>query len=242
VKPPPAKSKLPASKFLVAAIRAQLAAGTAATRIMEDMELSEAEYHQLLEQMYTEDRVERLDKSPEKVYLDYCLRQEGVIRDLDKLIKKWTNGNQPQAVVGAARAKSEAIDRILQTGQQMGLIQKAPERHQIIAGIAVADMTDADLRSKISEQLEAVNAVMSRYGERDMLEVKPMTALPEPVRAVVSKTASTERTRSINPKTTGGLAKAKGAHAGATRHVVVRKKPATPPPDVSSLSSVSEPD
>jgi len=93
-----------------------------------------------------------------------------------------------------------------------------------------------------TEGMEAVNAVMSRYGERDMLEVKPMTALPEPVRAVVSKTASTERTRSINPKTTGGLAKAKGAHAGATRHVVVRKKPATPPPDVSSLSSVSEPD
>jgi len=226
------------TRFLVAAIRAQLAAGVTPQRLMEDMELTEADFNDLMAKLYAEDRLSRIDKPPEQMFTDYCLRQEGVIKDLDRLIHKWTNGNQPQAVVGAARAKSEIIDRILKTGQELGLIHKAAERHLVIAGVAVSELNDSELRAKIAVQLEAVQSVMSRYGEIPMLEAKPPMRTHEPIQLAptpAQKAAALSRSK-------GGMSKASGGHAAATRRVIVRKKPTQPPPDLPDLPLNAETD
>jgi hypothetical protein len=202
-------------RFLIAAIRARLAAGESDLRIQEDMELSPTKYMALLEDLYKEDAAARFDKPADQSYIDYCLRQEGCIKDLNTLIRKWRNSNQLNAIVGAVRVKSEILDRMVTRGQDFGVLRRVPEQHQFVGGIAIKDLSDKELRGKVYEQLEGLRAAITRFGDVDISEAKP----PKPAKLLKPK----PELSSPPPESKGGLSK---------RRKIKRKKQKHAPPKV----------
>jgi hypothetical protein len=113
----------------------------------------------------------RAKKSTEEVFVDYVLHQRAVIKDLSDAYEKFKGSNQSNAMVGALRARADVYDKIIKVGQEFGLIEKKPEERRILAGIAVAEISDDKLRSMIVGEISNVDRLMKAFGNTSMAEV-----------------------------------------------------------------------
>jgi hypothetical protein len=208
-------------RLRIAELKVHLASGLSDIEAAEKMELAAADYNVLKRELYAQERTDLVGKSTEEVYVDYVLRQERCIKDLDELRKVFQDSNQPNALVGAIRAKSEILDKIIARGQEFGIIEKVPDKKQVVGGFVVAQLDNATLRALITEQLKGLEQVVSRYGNTDMLGNPldtPAKALQSPQAASIVESPPTipppQFTAAGKPATTqGGAKKAAGARA-----------------------------
>jgi hypothetical protein len=170
----------------LAQLRAYLAAGDSETLIAEKMGLSWEDYEALKKELYAseEDRLHR--RSTGQVYVDYVIAQEQNIKDLSTMIEKFDVTKQYNAMVGAVRARSEILDKIVERGQEFGFIEKRPEVKMIL-GVPVGQLSDKQLRETIQSELKAIGAMQQKYGESvNIVDIDPgdvhteVRALPEP--------------------------------------------------------------
>jgi hypothetical protein len=224
---------------LIAELKTHLALGEADTDIADLMGLDADQYRSLKLEMYKREKVE-LGRTTEEFFIDYRLRQEGVIAELDKMVAYYSPqkvkvegggnnetlmadqfsaqryGGQPSAIVGALRAKSDIIDRIVKVGQEFGILEKAPEKKLVIGGLAVAQMSNEDLRRNIVEAVTGLKKLTTRYGDTDVLgrALPSAGTVPAPVQDAELVPAAPKFTGKGKPKeAVGGRAKAAGAKA-----------------------------
>ena len=69
------------------------------------------------------------NSTTETIFLDYVLRQNQNIRDLDNVQKLFQGSRQFTALVGAVKAKAEILDKVIEKGQEFGFF--APTLHLI---------------------------------------------------------------------------------------------------------------
>lgn len=199
--------------MLLATLRIALQEGKTDTLIQEEMALDTGDYNALKSELYEQEKTDINNKSVEDVFIDFTHRMEGCIRDLNGIISNAKANHN--AVVGAVRAKADIINRIIDRGQEFGLIEKIPEKKQIVGGILVAQLPNKELRELIMKQTGEMGKLMEKYGDTDMMDEPP--ALPE---HVPSPAPASEATVTFAPvgktgKATGGLAKAAGGKATA---------------------------
>jgi hypothetical protein len=72
-------------------------------------------------------------------------------------------------VVGALRLKSDIYDRIIEKGQEFGVIQKAVEKKENVHFIA--ELSSDDLREAIKEQWRKLARTSARTGNQSILEL-----------------------------------------------------------------------
>jgi len=118
---------------------------------------------------------EEVRKPAGEIYVRYKMQQERNIKDLDELVRNLDEKKQYNAVIGAIRLRADIEDRILKTGQELGVISKAPKQVNIFGGIALADLTTDDLRGKIVAEMTGLQGLMEQFGEQD---IKQLTAGP----------------------------------------------------------------
>lgn len=191
---------------MIAKLKAHLALGKSDADIAEEMELDGDDFRRLKNEMYRREKAELQGKSTEEFYIEYRFRQEGVIAELDRMVNFYAPqkievsesggkmmvdeyhanryGGQPSAIVGALKAKSDIIDRIVKVGQEFGILEKAPEKKLIVGGIAVANMPTEDLRKTIVGAVTDLKKLMGRYGDTDVLG-RPLPALAAPAAPVI---------------------------------------------------------
>ncbi len=124
-------------------------------------------YNELKRELYRQENAEIQKKTTEDVYLEYMWAQQKCIDDLKDAMKMIPE-NQPNALVGAIKAQSEIHDKILKTGQDIGVISKEPERKVIIHGHVVAQMDNTSLRKLIAQETNQLAGALAKYGEVDM--------------------------------------------------------------------------
>lgn len=225
---------------LLAELKANLADGKTDLEIAEEMfpdpkhGADVGAYNTLKRELYQQEKVDLHNKTTEEVFVDYVLRQEGCIRDLNQLIRDDAGKVRNAATtVGAIRAKSEILDKIIERGQEFGILEKVPEKKQVVAGVMVAQMDNEALRTLITKELTGLQGLVQRYGDEDMLGEKgvlDMRALP----------AGPEFTATQKPKeSVGGIKKAAGAQAAnAARRVKVISP--SPPGMIKNRSTTEE--
>lgn len=215
--------------MLLAQLRAHLYTENEDVKIAELMSLDTADYNALKAEMYAQDTQHINGQSVEQVFIDYRIRQEGVIRDLEKVAN---DGKTPKAaVVGALRAKSDIIDKVIGRGQEFGLIEKVPEKKQIVAGVLVAAMSMNELRGAITKQAKELGGLLNKYGKGDILDAEftresDLPALPAKGTKLATLevgSAGLDNTEPVHVptfsdlgktgKATGGVVKAKGGKA-----------------------------
>lgn len=124
-------------------------------------------YNELKRELYRQETADLRNKTTEDVFLEYKWAQEKCMMDLDEAMKGIPE-NQPNALVGAIKAKSDIIDKILKTGQDIGVINKEPEKKLVIQGHVIAQMDNNSLRKLIAQETNSLADAIARYGDMDM--------------------------------------------------------------------------
>lgn len=139
-------------------------AGKDDDEIAELMGLTPAQLEQVRKELLAKEADRLISRGSEEIYADYVLQQLACIRDLVRLQRDFRESKNTSAMVGAIRARSEIIDKIVDRGQDLGFINKVPERKHITGGILVAEMSNAELRKAIVTELQTVQAMMKEVG------------------------------------------------------------------------------
>jgi hypothetical protein len=156
-------------------------------------------------------------RSAEDTFVDYVLRQEGCIRDLNDLIPTLQQGEKTMAAaVTAIKVKSDIFERVIKMGQDLDIVAKAPKRleHMVVDGIDVSSMTDANLRETVLKTLSRFQKLASKYGNFEGQIVDVATTDP-----ILSRETHPKQ------KTAGrGIDRAKGGRTAARNALVKRVK------------------
>ncbi len=86
----------------------------------------------------------------------------------DIAIGELYKGKKFGSVAGAVRARSEIYDRLIERGQEFGLINKKADRKEIVAGVVVTELSNEDLKELIVGELSTLNKLQKQFGEGDM--------------------------------------------------------------------------
>ena len=124
--------------------------------------------------MYEQEGIELNARSTADTYIEYKLRMERICDDLDGVHNGATEARQFTAAMGALKAKAAIIDKVVDRGQDMGLVSRAAKKHEVVGGVAVAHMTDGDLLDKMREIHITTQGYIEHYGEQSMEDV-PIT-------------------------------------------------------------------
>lgn len=208
-------------RLKVADLRSRLQTGLSDLQCAEEMTLCETDYNALKREMYAADKLEMSAKNSEEVFIDYRMRQEGCIKDLETMVKTFKETKQYNAMVGAVRAKSDIIDKIVARGQEFGVLEKVPEKKLVVAGVLVAGLSNDELRATVAKESMGMSEMFKKYSDGGIL------SLPEPKKrtaadAALLPTAKVVDAEVVKPKfnaglrpkeSVGGLAKAAGGKA-----------------------------
>jgi hypothetical protein len=211
-------------KEAVATIYGLLCSGKDDTEILDEMGIGVEEFEKLKAAMFDVKADEVRAKPTEHTYVQYMIDQMRNLSDLDDMIESFKTTKQYNAMVGAVRARSEILDKLIAKGQEFGLIHKMPDKKEIVAGILVADLTNKELKKMITRELTNLNGMMRRYGDRNIMDIEPGAihrgeALPAAVLGDSSDTDSTTKKKKATSKTV----KANTAKRTAGRKVVRSK-------------------
>jgi len=137
------------------------------------MSLTPAQFEQVKKEMLSREAERLVSRDNEEIYADYVLQQLSCIRDLIKIQRDFTGEKNTSAMVGAIRARSDIVDKIVDRGQDLGFIHKAPDRRHITGGLVIAEMSNTDLRKAILGELQTVQSMMKDVGGggKDLLEL-----------------------------------------------------------------------
>lgn len=135
------------------------------TEIMDVLGVDPEDYQEVLTLMFATKGEEVRRKTTEEHYVSYCLEQRKCIKDIDELTKNLNEKTQYNAIVGALRLRSDILDKMVERGQEFGLIAKVAEKRQVTHGIVLADLSDKDLKKKIAEQAADMSDLIKRFGD-----------------------------------------------------------------------------
>lgn len=146
----------------MAVMRAMLADGKTLDNICVKYKSNYETIDWLEKEIYRLDReaINHTDKIT--IFIKYCLDQEGIIRELNKVIKKFMESQQASALVGAIKEKSSIYERVIKMGQDLGLIEKSGNQLEIVGGISIANKKPDEIRALLAEQLESLNDLVDQ--------------------------------------------------------------------------------
>ncbi len=141
--------------------------------IMDTMGLPAEDYRELKAAMFDAKADEFRAQPTEHRYVQYVIDQAQNVKDLTTMIESFKTTKQYNAMVGAVRCRSEIYKGLIEMGQSFGILRKEPDRKLIINGILVADLTNRQLKTTVTEELSALDGLMRRYGDKSIAEIDP---------------------------------------------------------------------
>jgi len=222
--------KGPEVRLILAQMRSHIALGHTDEQIAEEMSLRIDALKALKREFYRQETIALHSATAEEVFIDYAVKQKQCITDLSDLIPELRATKQHASIIGAIKAKSDILDKIIKTGQEMGILEKAPEKKMVFHGIAIASLDNTKLRRVIAGELQGLAAIVGKFGDKDLLgrqmgedksviPALPSAPMPEPP----------EFSAKGEPSRVGSSAAR--AEAARIRHSVKRKKATTAPPE-----------
>lgn len=153
-----------------ARIRAARIEGSPPDEIADAMGLDVAEVESAIAEMDAEETSDLLGRSPEQWFLDYVRRSNANLRALDGLIvesqgDKARNGS---TAVAAIKARQDIADKVIDRGQNLGLINRKPvqSEHRVLLG----RLDDIALVEHLERELLTTRRLLASSGT-PMLEV-----------------------------------------------------------------------
>lgn len=160
-------------RLAIATLMAYFAEGKGDDEAREVMGLTLDQFSDLKKAMYSQQIEENRTKTIDERYVDYQLAQQSCVKSLESMIGEFKSTKQYNAMVGAIRARSDIIDKIVLKGQEFGLIEKKAEEKRIIGGVLVGSMPTEDLRKLIVGELVGLEKLVDKFGDGNILDLNP---------------------------------------------------------------------
>lgn len=107
--------------------------------------------------------LEYKQKPPEHTYVEYVIEQKKTLALLDALIRDLAGSEDPKvapARVAAIRARADVLDRLVDKGQTLGMIDKAADVTKIVGGFAFDQLAASDMKAMIMKELEGLRRMV----------------------------------------------------------------------------------
>lgn len=158
----------------LAALRSYLATGMTDQDICQTMGISWVDYEDLKNKLLESEAAKISSRSSEDVFVEYMLNQEINVRDLTEMIQGFKSSKQHAAMVGAVKARAEIYDKIIKTGQELGFIDKVPEKTEIVAGVVVKSLSEEELREQLLAGSANFQGKVLKYGiGSNIVDIEP---------------------------------------------------------------------
>lgn len=159
------------ARFLVDTIRTKLSEGQSDVQIAEELSLSTVKYNSLKRLMYSWEIEDLQKKTPEEHYVDFRIKQDQTLRNLDKMAQSFEETKNYNALIGAIRLKTEVMATVWKTGREIGIIKGAPDWERQVAGELVSQLETKAIRTKVVSEVRKLYDSISKFGDKDILEV-----------------------------------------------------------------------
>jgi len=132
------------------------------------------ELRRLREEVLSEHIQSLRAETPEQAFVRHALRQEKHVDQLDEVVEacfsvEKVNGSLMGAAVSAIKAKASILDRLMERGQTLGVVHKAPSTSYKIGGMVVAHASINDLRKLVADKMRSLEALARQQAPVDYL-------------------------------------------------------------------------
>jgi hypothetical protein len=170
----------------IAELLSYLASGYDDSEARTELGLDPEQYAALKRELYSQQAEYYRTRTREDLYTDYINEQRACIHELDKITTRFADDKNASAAVGAIRARSDIVDKIVKLGQDIGLVQKEPDKKVVLGGVAVAALSDAQLRKAIVGEVAALDRLIAEFGDGVSIVDMDPGSLHRPVKALAS--------------------------------------------------------
>lgn len=144
-------------------MRACLAAEMTFEEIAESTGWDYSKIRELQATIFAEEERSIIGRRREETFVDYVIRSRAHIAQLDAIALELTKSNQGSAAVGAILGKQKILDSIIARGQELGFVDKKPERRE--TAIVLARLDDQALAERAAQELAGIRGLMAAYGQ-----------------------------------------------------------------------------
>lgn len=130
--------------------------------------VGDSELEKLKEELLEHDALKVRSRSAEQTYVRYVLEQRQCINALERLAS--SERCSSAASVAAIRAKSDIIKGILQTGMEMGMIERTGDK--LAPGRAVKELTTPALQAYIIQEINLFGDYVAKFGDQKFGEIE----------------------------------------------------------------------
>ena len=138
----------------VAYLRAFVAEGMSRAEVKRRLGINDKTYDRIEVLMMETDGLKLANMGTAQRYLEFVLRQEQCIRDLDMIIRNHaTRDPRTSGVVGAIKAKSQVLKDVLTVGQELGIISKRAKELRVLGDINLALLPTDEIQQLLFTRL-----------------------------------------------------------------------------------------
>ena len=159
---------------LVLLVRSQIEEGRTDDEIADRFELTLDDVQDLRKQVYVEDVNSIRHRPTEEIYVDYRLRQFKIARELGDLateVRIDGDARGMSAAVSALKAQASIYDKVIDRGQEMGVIPRAAQTKVVVNGVMLGTQTDSELLEMMKQQASEAKRLAGIYGEASLTEL-----------------------------------------------------------------------
>lgn len=145
----------------------------------------------LQDRFYERAETQIKSKSPYKLFSEYIEKQSVIIQDLEGMKRsyevapgaksegKGRGYSQGQAYVAACKTQSDILDKIIKTGQDLGIIVKTPEKIELVNGRDPRDMSQDELTKELESHMAELSILTQKAGIKSTNTSKILAFSPD---------------------------------------------------------------
>lgn len=107
-----------------------------------------------------EDRWLWSDTDARNLFATYREQQLQIAQELEDLAEVFRTSKQFNALVSSLRTRADILDRIVRTGQELGVIHKSARQVEISGKVDVTQLTVVELRAHVQAQVAEVHELL----------------------------------------------------------------------------------
>lgn len=162
-----AEEEAEARRSALAELLSNLSIGLTDEQARIEMGLEINEYDALKSELYEQETSRLKRASAHEHFVDYKIAQRRILGDLETLATKAEETGNLGTALGALKASSDIQDRILKTGQDLGVIGKRAEGPQRHLHLHTGSLTE--IREALAKDVKRIEGMMR--DERGILDI-----------------------------------------------------------------------
>lgn len=141
----------------------RLCEGIPDEEIADELNVDDEQFEKLKLDAFKAKALEYKQKPPEHTYVEYVIEQKKTLEMLNKLIRDLAECDDPKvapARVSAMRTRADILDRMVSTGQTLGMVDKAADVTKVVGGFVFEQLGREDIKTLIFKELEGLKRIV----------------------------------------------------------------------------------